>query len=94
MSKENIGLAYTGFKTLNAGNDMLLGLLARVEAVAPEPMINIREMRVGSDDAEDAMVEGLLRARGRDPRVIQLLKEITGRFMTFMKEKLTFVVTP
>ena len=87
-------MAYREFRVLNAGNEMFVGLLDGVEAIAPRPLIDLRSMRVGSDDAENAMIEDLLRARGRDPRVIQLLKEITGRFMEHMRRKQSFVVAP
>eukprot|EP01047_Picozoa_sp_COSAG01_P066130 COSAG01_NODE_9069_length_2564_cov_4.288021_1_plen_811_part_10 len=94
MCKEDITLAYRWFRHLNPHNELFNSLLDNVERVAPRPLIDLRAIQVGSDDAERAVVDELLRPRGRDPRIIQLMKEITARFMEHMKRKLQFVVTP
>ena len=93
MSKEDISLAYRGFRNLNS-DALFNSMLDSVETIAQRPLIDLRAMQVGSDDAENAMIADLLRPRRRDPRVIQLLKEMTARFMEHMKRKLQFVVTP
>ena len=93
MSKEDITLAYRGFRNLNS-DALFNSMLDSVETIAQRPLVDLRAMQVGSDDAENAMIADLLRPRRRDPRVIQLLKEMTARFMEHMKRKLQFVVTP
>lgn len=94
MSREDIDLAYEGFRDLNRGNKLCNVLLDDVQRYASRPLIDVKAMEVGRGDAEDAMVKDLLQPNRCDPPVMQLLKEITGKFMQHMKRKLGIVSTP
>jgi hypothetical protein len=94
LYKEDLELAYKSFRDQNA--DSLIGnILDEVQLVAPTPLVDATQLEhLGSDAAEQKIIDDLLEPQPGDDETIQIMKEITGRFMGWMKERTGLPMTP
>jgi hypothetical protein len=69
--------------------------LDEVQLVAPTPLVDATQLEhLGSDAAEQKIIDDLLEPQPGDDETIQIMKEITGRFMGWMKERTGLPMTP
>ena len=100
LFKEDLTMAYEIFKEKNRGSPVVMELLETVEnqKFADTDQLRILDMSKLQDshsaDAQQELIGDLLKPNELDDPDMRIMKEITGRWMNLMQEKVNIPMTP
>eukprot|EP01048_Picozoa_sp_COSAG05_P008424 COSAG05_NODE_641_length_8138_cov_3.359373_1_plen_1666_part_00 len=95
LYKEDLDKGYQIFSEKFASSPLLTDMLGEVRSLFPEPLLDTKQLeKIGASGAEKALIDDLLDPKPGDCRDMQIMKEITGQFMSWMKERTNLPMTP